>query len=411
MRAPAVDRRTGGRGDAVDTIELERRHAADTYSKREIVLTRGQGAHVWDDAGRLYIDCVGGHGVSIVGHCHPSVTEAICRQAGQLVTCPGTFYSETRARLLARLAEITGLERAFLCNSGAEAVEGALKFARLSTGRRGIVAAMRGFHGRTMGALSTTWNKAYRTPFMPLLPGVTHVPYDNVDRLDGAVDADTAAVLVEVVQGEGGVRPGSASYLRALRRLCDERGALLIIDEVQTGFGRTGKLFAFQHYDLQPDILCLAKGIAGGVPMGAVMLGAKVHGLRPGVHGSTFGGNPLACAAALATIDAILDEDLPAQAHAKGEYLVQQLIALDLPLIREVRGMGLMIGIELRTRAKPYLEALLDRGVLALPAGPTVVRLLPPLVISYADLDIVVAALADVLAADLPSTGGDDDEG
>jgi acetylornithine/LysW-gamma-L-lysine aminotransferase len=358
----------------------------------------------------MYIDCVGGHGVSILGHCHPAVTDAICRQAAQLVTCPGIFYSDTRARLLARLSEITGLERAFLCNSGAEAVEGALKFARLSTARSGIVATMRSFHGRTMGALSATWNKKYRMPFMPLLPGVVHVPYDNIDRMARAVDQDTSAVLVEVVQGEGGVRPGSSAYLIALRQLCDARGALLIVDEVQTGFGRTGRLFAFQHHGILPDMLCLAKGIAGGVPMGAVMLGERVRGLHPGVHGSTFGGNPLACAAALASIDAILDEDLPAQARAKGDYLVQQIGALDAPVVREIRGLGLMVGIQLRTRARPYLEALLERGILALPAGSTVVRLLPPLVISYADLDLVIAALAEVLTADASSTGDNDDD-
>ena len=335
--------------------------------------------------------------MAILGHCHPAVTEALRQQAAQLITCPGIFYNDVRARLLARLAEITGLERAFLCNSGTEAVEAALKFARLATGRSGIVAAMRGFHGRTMGALSTTWEKKYRDPFAPLVPGVTHVPYDNVERMAGAIDEDTAAVLVEVIQGEGGVRPCSAEYLPALRGLCDERGAMLIVDEVQTGFGRTGTLFAFQRHGILPDMLCLAKGIAGGVPMGAVLLGERVTGLHPGVHGSTFGGNPLACAAALASIDAIVSEDLPAQAQEKGDYVLRQLSALDAPLVREVRGLGLMVGVELRKRSRPYLEALIERGVLALPAGPTVIRLLPPLVISYTDLDIVVAALSDVL--------------
>jgi len=272
----------------MNIIELERRHSAGTYPKREIALVRGAGVHVWDVEGRRYIDCVGGHGVSLLGHCHPAVTEAVCAQAGQMVTCPGIFYNDKRAQLLARLAGLTGMERAFLCNSGAESVEGAFKFARLSTVRTEIVATMRGFHGRTMGALSATWNKKYREPFMPLVPGFTHVPYDKIEAMEKATDDDTAAVIVEIVQGEGGVRPGSGGYFHALRELCDERGALLIVDEVQTGFGRTGKMFAFQHHDIQPDILCLAKGIAGGVPMGAILLGPKVQGIHSGVHGSTF---------------------------------------------------------------------------------------------------------------------------
>ncbi|MFN2154497.1 MAG: aspartate aminotransferase family protein [Anaerolineae bacterium] len=384
----------------MDIIALEQAHTAGTYPKRELALIRGQGAHVWDVDGRRYIDCVGGHGVSILGHCHPQVTDAICQQAARMVTCPGIFYNDQRAALLARLAQITGLERAFLCNSGTEAVEGALKFARLSTGRAGIVATMRGFHGRTMGALSATWEKKYREPFMPLVPGFMHVPYDNLERMERAISDETAAVLVEVVQGEGGVRPGSGEYLRGVRELCDERGALLIVDEVQTGFGRTGRWFAFQHHDLRPDLLCLAKGIAGGMPMGAVMIGPHVQGLHSGVHGSTFGGNPLACAAALASIDAIEAQDLPAQAARKGTYLLEQLSAMDATVIREVRGLGLMIGIELRTRVQRYLQALIEEGVLALPAGPTVLRLLPPLTIEYSDLDLVLAALDRVLAAD-----------
>jgi acetylornithine/LysW-gamma-L-lysine aminotransferase len=381
----------------MNIIEIETQHSAGTYPKRDLVLVRGQGSRVWDESGNAYIDCVGGHGVLLLGHCHPAVTEAISRQAAQLVTCPAIFYNDKRALILKRLTELTGLDRAFLCNSGAEAVEGALKFARLSTGRTEIVSTMRGFHGRTMGALSATWNKKYREPFMPLVPDFTHVPYDRIERLDQAVTENTAAVIAEIVQGEGGVRPGSHEYIVALSQICSERGALLIVDEVQTGFGRTGTMFAFQHHGIQPDILCLAKGIAGGVPMGAIMLGDKIENLHPGVHGSTFGGNPLACAAALATIDVIVDDDLPAQAAKKGAYLRDELVQLDAPIVREIRGMGLMVGIELRTRAQSYLEALIDHGVLALPAGGTVIRLLPPLTIDDDDIDLVIDALAQVL--------------
>ncbi len=381
-------------------IELESRYTSGAYPKREVAIVRGRGARLWDAGGREYIDCASGHGVALVGHGRPEVADAIAEQAQRLITCPEVFYNDQRARLLERLIGLApgGLTRAFLCNSGAEAIEGAIKFARLATGRPGIVATMRGFHGRTLGALSATWEKKYRQPFEPLVPGFTHVPYNNLDRLARAVTEDTAAVLLEVVQGEGGVRPGSREFLQGARELCDKAGALLIVDEVQTGFGRTGRWFAVEHHDLRPDLMALAKGMAGGVPMGAVLMTEAVASqIKPGVHGSTFGGNPLACAAALATIDVLEREDLPRQAAEKGGYLIELLRRIESPKIREVRGMGLMVGVELRERSTPYLRRLMDRGVLALPAGPTVVRFLPPLVISREELDRVVDELATVL--------------
>ena len=385
----------------MSTIDLESRYTSGVYPKRDVAIVRGQGARVWDEAGREYIDCVGGHGVAIVGHCNPTVVAAIQRQAEMLITCPEVFYSDVRARLLDRLFSIApaGLERAYLCNSGTEAVEAALKLARLSTGRTGVVAMMRGFHGRTMGALSATWEPRYREPFLPLVPGFSHVPYGNLEALSEAVSDDTAAVVLEVVQGEGGVHVGDGAYLQGAQALCAERGALLIVDEVQTGFGRTGKLFACQHHDLRPDILCLAKGMAGGVPIGAALFGARVANVSSGVHGSTFGGNPLACAAAIATIDYIIEQDLPAQAAAKGARLLERLKGIQARIVREVRGLGLMIGIDLRLRAVPYLKALMDEGVLALPAGSTVLRLLPPLVITDEDLDTVFSTIEKVLTA------------
>ena len=246
---------------------------------------------------------------------------------------------------------------------------------------------MRGFHGRTMGALSATWEPDYREAFQPLVPGFSHVPYNKLEAMDQAVTDNTAAVLLEVVQGEGGVNLGDpASTCVGVRELCDARGALLIVDEVQTGFGRTGALFACQHHRLRPDLLCLAKGIAGGVPMGAVLFGERVTNIKPGVHGSTFGGNPLACAAALAAIDYMLEQDLPGQAARKGRGPWSGWAPSRRAAIRQVRGLGLIIGIELRQRVTPYLRALMDEGVLALPAGRTVLRLLPPLVISDEDL-------------------------
>jgi acetylornithine/LysW-gamma-L-lysine aminotransferase len=383
----------------MDTMQLENRYTSGCYSKRGVTIVRGEGARIWDDAGREYIDCVGGHGVAIVGHCNPAVVQAICDQARTLITCPEIFYSDVRARLLEKLVSIApaGLERAMLVNSGTEAVEGALKLARLSTGRPGIVATQRGFHGRTFGALSTTWEPQYRAPFEPLLPGVSHVAYGRLERMQEAVTDETAAVILEVVQGEGGVNVGDAEYLRGVQALCLERGALLIVDEVQTGFGRTGRMFACEHHDLHPDLMAVAKGIAGGVPMGAVLLGSRVTNITPGVHGTTFGGNPLACAAALAAIGYMIDNDLPGQSARKGDWAISRLRAIESRTIREVRGLGLMIGIELRGRATPYLKALAEQGVMALPAGSTVLRLLPPLVITDAELASACDAIERVL--------------
>ncbi|MCX8024827.1 MAG: aminotransferase class III-fold pyridoxal phosphate-dependent enzyme, partial [Thermanaerothrix sp.] len=320
-------------------------------------------------------------------------------QAQRLITCPETFYNDQRAALMAELTALApGLERVFFCNSGTEAVEAALKFSRYSNGRKQIIATMRGFHGRTMGALSATWNKKYREPFEPLVPGFVHVPYNNLEAMRAAISEETAAVILEVVQGEGGVYPGDPDYLRGVQALCRERGALLIIDEVQTGFGRTGRMFAYQHYDLQPDLLCVAKSLAGGLPMGAVLMGERVRVLSPGLHGSTFGGNPLACAAARATLRILQREDLPAQAARKGEYFIARLRQIRSPLIREIRGLGLMIGVELKQKVAPYLALMQERGVLALSAGLNVIRFLPPLVIREAQLDRVAETLEEVLA-------------
>ncbi|QBD81601.1 [LysW]-lysine hydrolase [Ktedonosporobacter rubrisoli] len=383
-------------------IDLENTYTSGVYSKRPVAIVRGSAALLWDDEGREYIDCVAGHGVASIGHGRSEVAAALAAQAQRIITCPEIVYNDVRARLLERLAQLTpeGLSRIFLCNSGTEAVEGAFKFARLATGRTGIVAALRSFHGRSLGALSATWEPHYREPFAPLLPGVTHVRYNNLDAAREAITEQTAAVIIELVQGEGGVHVATEEYVAGLAALCRERGALLIVDEVQTGFGRTGKLFACQHYNLQPDILCLAKALGGGVPMGAICLGPRVTEsgrITRGAHGSTFGGNPLACAAALATLDILEHEALPARSAELGAYALARLRELNSPLIREVRGLGLMIGIELGRRVQPYLEKLCERGVLALPAGPNVLRLLPPLVISREQLDRVIEIIAELL--------------
>lgn len=385
----------------MDIVQTELKHTSGLYTKQNFAIVRGKGASLFDSEGKEYIDCSSGHGVANLGHAHPKVAAAVAEQATRLVTLFETFPNDQRAALMEKLTALTpGLDRVFFCNSGTEANEAAIKFARLSTGRPGIVAAMRGFHGRTLGSLSATWNKKYREPFEPLVPEYTHFAFNNISALEKAVTERTAAVLLEAVQGEGGVYPAEPAFLQAARRICDERGALLVMDEVQSGFGRTGKMFAYQHYDIVPDMVCVAKSLAGGIPMGAVLLGPAVRNLGPGLHGSTFGGNPLSCAAAVAALTAIEEENLPQQAAEKGAYLMGKLRALHLPVIREVRGLGLMVGIELKQKVAPYIKALQEKRIIALNAGLTVIRLLPPLVITCEQLDAVVDALAEVLATD-----------
>ena len=382
-----------------DLIAAEDAHTSGLYTKRGLVLVRGEGATVFDSEGRAYIDCVGGQGMANLGHGNAAVADAIAQQARTLASCTELFYNDRRAELYDVLAEIlpATLDRVFLCNSGTEAVEGALKFARAATKRTGIVATMRGFHGKTMGALSATWGPEYRDLFGPLVPGFSHVPFNKPEALDAAITQDTAAFIFELVQGEGGVRPATHPFAQEAARLCAERGVLLIVDEVQTGFGRTGTLFAIEQYGLVPDILCLAKSIAGGMPMGAVAFSRKVGELTKRSHSTTFGGNPLACAAAIAAIGEIRRKDLATNARERGAQLVEGLRGIRSDRIREVRGLGLLVGVELKENAGSALRALQDEGVLALGAGPTVVRFLPPLVISESEIDRVLAASAKAL--------------
>ncbi|MCX6049981.1 MAG: acetylornithine/succinylornithine family transaminase [Chloroflexi bacterium] len=385
--------------------EVEEELLGGTTARRgETVIARGQGSWLWDTEGKRYLDLTAAQGVAMLGHCHPRLSAALAEQAQQLIACPNFVYNDTRARFAAKLAEVLPihLNHIFLANSGAEAIDGALKLARLTTKRTGFVAFMRGFHGRTVGALSLTWEPKYREPFQPMLD-VTHVPYNNLAKLAAAINENTAAVVLEVVQGEGGVNLGNAEFLQAAQRLCQERGALLILDEIQTGFGRTGKWFGHQHFDLQPDIICMAKGIGGGFPMGAMAYTQQVQdALYPGAHGSTFGGNPLACAAGLAAIQIYQDENLIERSAQMGEFLRQQLgeALHDRTIVREIRGLGLMVAVELREKVGPYLKVLMEEhGVLALPAGTNVLRLLPPLNISEAEIELGVQAIANTLPA------------
>ena len=377
---------------------LQQCYELDVYGKRGITLVRGAGARVWDDKNREYIDCIGGHGAANLGHGHPRILEAIHTQSQKLISCPGSFYNDAKALFLDRLMSLTpeGLNRAFLCNSGAEAVEAALKFARITTGRNKIVAVKGGFHGRTFGAMSATFNPKYAAGSGALVPHFSHVGLNDSEALTNEVGEETAAIILEPIQGENGVRFASESFLQTGRDLCNRHGALLIFDEVQTGFCRTGKMFACEHFQIIPDLLCLAKSIAAGLPMGAVVASDRVQ-VPVGRHGSTFGGNPLVCAVAKAALQVMVEDRLAEQASAKGKYLYDRLMRANLPMIREIRQQGLMIGIELKVKAKPLAARLGGLGVLVLTSGQTVIRLLPPLVIAYQDLDRLVGVFCELL--------------
>lgn len=383
----------------MDWYAVEEKTSSGVYAKREISIASGKGATLFDEAGFEYIDCVGGQGAANLGHAHPLIQQALQKQAGILTNCPEMFHSPLRAEYQQRLIKKVGFEmdRVFLCNSGTEAIEAALKFAKILTGKKEIIAAKRCFHGRTMGALSATWNKKYREPFEPLVPGTNHMSFNNIDDLQSTINENTAAVLLEIVQGEGGVYLIEPEFLMAVRQLCDQYGALLIVDEVQTGFGRTGAFLAIDHFKITPDLICLAKSIGGGVPMGAVLLNERLDQLPKGIHGSTFGGNPLACAAGLAALDILEAENLVQKSKELGEYFINEILKIESPLIREVRGKGLMVGLELKTKVMPIIRKFQEKGVLVLPTGMSVIRFLPPLVITKEALTRVVEVVSEVL--------------
>jgi len=383
-------------------MNIEERLMANVYAKRLIVITKGRGALVWDINGKEYIDCTGSYGVCIVGHSHPRVVEAIGKQAERLISCHGSFYNDARSELLQKVVQIApkGLNKVFLGNSGAEAVECALKLARKFSGKPEIIAMMGAFHGKTMGALSATWNKKYCEPFKPLVPGFKHVPPYDLRKAREAVTEKTAAIIVEPIQGEGGIRIPPKGFLEGLREICDEKGVLLIFDEVQTGFGRTGKIFACEYWGVIPDIICLAKSVAGGLPMGITIAKENImFSFKVGEHTSTFSGSPLVCAAACAAIDVMVEEKLPEKAAILGRYFKERLEDLQThhKIIREVRGLGLMIGVELRFDVLNIILKSMDKGVLILDAGRNVLRFLPPLVIKREHIDKVISVLDTVI--------------
>ncbi|KAF0213593.1 MAG: acetylornithine aminotransferase [Ignavibacteria bacterium] len=381
-----------------DYKALIQQYELDVYPRRDVVLVKGKDSRVWDDQGKEYIDLSSGISVANVGHCNEKVVEAISKQAGTLITCANTFYNDAKAIFLEKLFSVApkNLTRAFLTNSGTEAMEAAIKFARSNTKKTKFISAMKGFHGRTYGALSATYKKEYREIFEPLVPGFSFVPYNNFEKLAEAADDQTAGIILELVQGEGGINIGQKEYFQQVRELCNEKGIMLIIDEIQTGFCRTGTMFAIEQYGIEADMMTVAKSIAGGFPMGAILCSDKIQ-IEKGKHGSTFGGNPLACAAGTASIDYMIDNKLWEQAEAKGKYFKEKLSAHQLSKVREIRVIGLMIGIELKDKSQPIIVELLEKGILSLPAGTTVLRLLPPLTISYEDLDKAVTILAEVL--------------
>ena len=385
-----------------EIMEIENRFMANVFSKKPVVLTRGKGTLVWDINGKEYLDCSSSYGVACLGHCHPKVVAAIQAQADQLITCHSCYYNDKRAEFIQKLVKITpkGLDKAFLSNSGAESVECAIKLARKYTGKPEIIALMGAFHGKTMGALSATWDKKYREPFMPLVPEFKHVAPDNADKIREAITEKTAAVLMEPIRGEGGIRVPPDGYLQAVRQICNEKNVLLILDEVQTSFGRTGKLFGCQNWGVTPDVMCLAKPFAGGLPIGITVAKENImSSLKVGEHSATFSGSPLVCAAGCAAIDALLEEKLTERAAVLGGYFKAELedLMAKYKIVKEVRGLGLMLGMELRFDVHNVILKAMAKGVLLLDAGRTVVRLLPPLVIEKQQIDRAIAVLDEVL--------------
>jgi acetylornithine/N-succinyldiaminopimelate aminotransferase len=381
----------------IEKNELIRRESEaiiQTYTRQDLVLVRGSGAKVWDSDGIEYLDFVAGIAVNNVGHCHPAVVGAIKRQAEMLIHTSNLYYTENQVLLAEELKGLTGMKRVFFCNSGAESVEAALKLSRRATGKSKMVAAERCFHGRTLGALGATYKALYREPFRPLNEA-DFIPYNNVEAMKAAVTKDTGAVILEPVQGEAGVYVPDPDYLRAARQICDDAGALLIFDEVQTGFGRTGKWFGKDHSRVSPDIMTLAKALGGGLPMGALLAAESVsEAFLRGDHASTFGGGALVSAAALASIEAIKEENLVKRSEDLGGYMRLELKKLG---PAEVRGLGLMIGLDLDADCKKVVQKAREGGVLLNNTGDHTLRLVPPLVVTKEQIDRVVKVIGESL--------------
>jgi len=375
------------------------------YQRFPVTIEKGIGAHVWDVDGKEYIDCMGGYGVAIVGHQNKRVVKAIKDQVDKIITVHSSLYNKTREEFLKTLINLApkGLTQVHLNNSGAEAIEAAIKFARKFTGKKGMVAMKGSYHGKSLGALSLTFNPKYKKAFEPLVEKVSFASFGDIESLRSVIDEDTAFVILEPIQGESGINVAPDGFLQEVRKLCDEKGILLIFDEIQAGLGRTGRLWACQHWNTAPDILCLAKGIAGGVPMGATLVKPNIlASMSKGEHSSTFGGNPLSCAAGIATLQALTQDGLIENSEKMGKLFREGLEKLKEKhtIIREIRGKGLMIGVELKFEVKDILMNLMKEGVLMLYSGRNILRILPPLVISKDDIAKVLETLDRVLTVE-----------
>jgi acetylornithine/N-succinyldiaminopimelate aminotransferase len=385
-----------------ETIDQFSKYVIANYGRLPRVIVRGQGCYLYDADGQEILDMFPGWAVSGIGHCHPKVVEAIRQQVGELIHIDNTFYSEPQGQLAQLLSERAFGGKCFFCNSGAEANEAALKLARLHTdqGKYKFITAQGSFHGRTFATVTATAQPAYHEGFMPMLPGFAYVPFNDIKALEAAFSDEVAAVMVEPIQGEGGINVATAEYLQTMRALCDEHGALMILDEVQTGMGRTGKWFGYQHFDVEPDIITLAKALGGGVAIGAIMAQDSVAAsLVPGKHASTFGGNNLACAAGVAVVEAIEQEKLLGNAQELGEYLQQNILALkdSFSIIDSVRGQGLMVGIQLTMPGAKIVEQCLERGLRINCTQETVLRFMPPMIVTKEQIDKAIDIFKHVL--------------
>ena len=380
----------------------EDQYLGNLYQRFPVVIEKGSGSHVWDSNGKEYIDCMGGYGVALVGHRNERVVNAIKSQIEKIITVHSSLYSKTREEFLENLFKIApkGLTQVHLNNSGAESVEASIKFARKFTGKKGMIAMKGSYHGKSMGALSLTFNPKYRESFKPLVEGAKFSAYGDLDALRDSIDGDTAFIILEPIQGESGIHIPPDGFLQGVRKICDENEILLIFDEIQSGLGRTGRMWASEHWETTPDIMCLAKGIAGGIPMGATLVKSDILSvMKKGEHSSTFGGNPVSCAAGTATIQALTQDNLLKNAELMGDKLFQGLIELKNKhsIIREVRGKGLMIGVELKFEVKDILLEGIKKGVLLLYSGRNILRLLHPLVITDDDVTNSLKILDELL--------------
>ncbi|MFB5636220.1 MAG: aspartate aminotransferase family protein [Nitrosopumilus sp.] len=380
----------------------EDQYMGNLYQRFPVTIEKGVGSHVWDIDGKEYIDCMGGYGVALVGHKNQRVNNAIKEQIDKIITVHSSLYNKTREEFLTTLIGLApkGLTQVHLNNSGAEAIEAAMKFARKFTGKKGMVAMKGSYHGKSFGALSLTFNPKYRKAFAPLVEKVSFASYGDIESLRSVIDDDTAFVILEPIQGESGIIVAPDGFLQDVRKLCDEKGIVLIFDEIQAGLGRTGRLWACEHWNTVPDILCLAKGIAGGVPMGATLVKPEIlAAISKGEHSSTFGGNPISCAAGIAALKAITEDGLIENSEKMGKLFREGLEKLKEKhtMIREVRGKGLMIGVEMKFEVKDILMGLIKKGVLMLYSGRNILRILPPLVISEEDVTKVLHALDSIL--------------